>query len=360
VRVQPAADLDVIVEVHGKGVGTAAKPLRSDRGPAGILEGLPDVPVVAGERYVVVVSRFVKAAKKPKGKKGKKGPPDAGVGSAPTAPPPTYQLTVAPVEAREDLEREPNEDVAAPRTVLLGDAVEGWIGWTGDVDVWAPSTAGFTATQVLDLGLESVEGVALAAQVLVDGQDVVQRRGGKGEGVAVRGLVVASGQRLALRVLGTGSNPELAYRLTARSREVTVEEEREPNDAEEGASTLPLTPDAESGAARGFLDGGDVDLWRVGAGDPTVLEIRFTPPPGVDGVLRVLAPGGRELARADEGRAGAVERLRDLPLGRGADLVVEVTGKGPADVAEGYSLAWSSYPGAPPPPAPSEPEPSDE
>jgi hypothetical protein len=347
-RLEPDAALDATLELAGEGDKVVA---RSDRGPAGTVEGLPNVPVVRGKRYVVSVSRFVKKAPVRKGSskagKGKGGEAAADGAAQPALGYKLYAELVTPSEA---MEREPNDEPGKAREVLLGDEAEGYLGWPKDVDVWTLSTAGFTADYALDVAIDGVEGVALTAELVARGEVLATRKGGKGEGVLIRGVLPGGVASLTLRLSGSGANPEAAYRLRTQSRSLAEGEERELNDTERQAMA------AEQGSVRGFLDGGDLDLYRFSAAEAVVLSVWVSPPGAIDVVLRALAPGGKELGKADGGKAGARERLDELALRPGRDVVIEVSGKGPSDLADGYTLSWSYFPGEPAPPDPRQPE----
>ncbi len=92
---------DLVLELYD---GDGKPVARSDRGPAGTLEALPDIPLAQGAAYYASVSQFVKKGKKKK----KAAPADAGPAAGPS-----YQLTIEPVRPGADEEQEPNEDAEA-------------------------------------------------------------------------------------------------------------------------------------------------------------------------------------------------------------------------------------------------------
>jgi hypothetical protein len=336
--------------------------LHSDRGPAGVLEALPNAALTGGATYFVSVSAFVKKDKK-KPKKGDKTPAAA---AGATASLQTYQLTVEPVTPATESEVEPNDLADGAREVLLADEVNGYLGWTKDVDHWKLSLDGFTGGFALDVEATAVDGVPLVLDVVApDGHVVASRRSEKGRGVHVRGLLPESGARYWLaRLSGGRSNPEEGYRLRPTSRAIGEGEEAEPNDVEDRALLIGPVGDGTEGQRRGFLDGGDVDFYRIeGASEPMALALTLEPPSSVDVQLRVLRPGGAELTRADGGKAGQREEA-DALLGGGAVLFVVVSGTALGDEADPYVLTWRTRADltAPPtpPPGAQQPAPTDE
>jgi hypothetical protein len=339
-RVEPSEALDAIVEVVAPGL----PPRRSDARPPGGVEGVPDLPIAKGRRYVVTVTRFSKKTKKPK------------AGGVPAGY--AYRLIAELVTPAPEAEREPNDTTDLARGLALGVEATGYLGWAKDVDVWRFAADG-VADRALDLSIGGLDGVALSAEVIAGPTTLIARKGKKGEGLELRGLVVATPGTLALRLQGGGSNPTDAYRVRVEQRALGPLDEREPNDLEATATPIALAPGAERGEARGFVDGAAGDVFRFGALEPIALSLELVPPAAADVVLRVGGRGGMELARADGGKRGAAERLGPFEVRPGADLFVEVTGDAPGDLAEPYALRWSWTPGSPPPDPALEPAPTE-
>jgi hypothetical protein len=330
----PPADqggVDLVLQLHDADGKLLA---HSDRGPAGITEGLPNAALAAGVAHYLSVSQFVKkSAKKKKGAAA----PDAVAGS--------YRLTVERVEPGPADEAEPNDAPDGAREVLLGDEVSGYIGWNKDRDHWTLSLAGFSGGYVLDLALDGVDGVALTAEILAtDGRVIASRKGEVGRGVLIRGLLPEVGARHWLaRISGSRSNPLEPYRLRPTARELAEGEEAEPNDDEAHAIVVGPLGDGAEGERRGFLDGGDVDFYRFEGGrEPLTLNLSVEPPSGVDVVVRVMRPGGAEVARADGGKAGVREELDALAIPGGGALVIAIDGKALGDEPDPYVLRWST------------------
>ena len=164
----PGADeggVDLVLELHDADGKVIAK---SDRGPAGVVEGFPNAPLAAGAAHYLSVSRFVKKAARKKGK--------AAAGEADT-PPGSYRLAVDTVEPAAGHESEPNDTADGAREVLLADEATGYVGWSKDRDHWILNLAGFSGGYALDVSLDGVEGVALTAEVVAtDGRVIAARK----------------------------------------------------------------------------------------------------------------------------------------------------------------------------------------
>jgi hypothetical protein len=367
--IEPGPARPVLVKLVGPGAGEGGvdlvlslhdgdgKPIaKSDRGPAGTVEGLSGAPLAAGARHYLSVSQFVK--------KGKKKPKKGAAVADPPATPGSYRLTVELLAPGPGEELEPNDDAGAAREVLLSDEVSGHIGWSKDVDHWKLSLAGFSGGYVLDLAVDGVEGVDLVVDLLApDGRSIASRKGARGRGVLVRGFLPEVGARHWLaRVSGARSNPEEAYRLRTIARELEQGYEAEPNDDEKQAIVVGPLGEGEDGERRGYLDAGDVDVYRFeGAREPLTLSVSLVPPSGVDLVVRVLRPGGKEVAKADGGKAGVTEVLDAIRLPGGEALLVAVSGTSVGDEVDPYVLRWASRVdlGAPMRDPHREPDPSD-
>ena len=315
------------------------KPLaQSDRGPAGTLEALPNIGLAQGAVHFVSVSSF---AKKEKRKKAKE-PAPAADGKPPT--PGSYQLTAEIFRPAASDEAEPNDDPAGAREVLLDEEMTGYAGWSKDRDHWKLSLAGFRGGYVLDLTVEGVEGVGLTAELLGEGgKPVVTRRSDKGRALRVRGLLPDAGARhWLLRLSGSRSNPELPYKLKTTARELAEGEEAEPNDDAARAITIGPLGDGQQGERRGYLDGGDLDAYKLeGVREPLSLTLSVEPASGVDVSLRVLS-GAREVVKADTGKAGAREEVDVVRLPAGESLIVMIGGTALGDEPDPYVLRWST------------------
>ena len=262
-----------------------------------------------------------------------------------------------------------DDDVKTAGQALLSEEKTGFLGWSKDVDLWKLSLDGFGGGFALDLSLSSVDGAALSVDVLApDGRVLAARKGQKDRALMIRGLLPEHGAPFYLaRVSGSRSNPELAYRLRPSSRALGEADEAEPNDDAERAVAAGALGDGATGERRGYLDGGDIDVYKFEAGREALgLTVSVDAPATTDVVLRVLGPGGAELASADAGKAGQREEIAGLAVGRGEVRFVAVTGSALGDEVDPYVLRWSTsvnlggQGGAPIDSPPSDEPPSDE
>ena len=322
---------DLILDVYDEDGNSVA---RSDRGPAGVLEGVPNWAVPEGKPLFISISEFVKKAKRGKDK-----------APAGEPVPRSYRLTVQTIEPGPAEEIEPNDDAAGAREVLLADEVMGYLGWSKDVDLWKLSLAGFSAAFALDVEVEGTEGVALTLELLAqDGSVIATRKGQKDRGLRMRGFVPAPGTAHWLaRLSGSRSNPTQPYRLVTRSRSLEEGDEVEPNDDREHAIVLGPAGDGSEGEARGFLGAGDVDVYKIEAGrEPMTVDLVLDGPGGVDVKLRALDASGAERMVSAAGTAGQREELRRVPLAPGAVVFVEVSGQAVGDEVDPYRLRWTT------------------
>ena len=303
VAVSGVDGVDLALEIADASGTVVAK---SDRGPAATGEGVPNLGVIAGD-YFVTVKEFVKPAKPPK--KKKKGAPDAAPAGR-TGPSPAYEVTARLTKPADATEREPDDDPGAANDIFPGDTVTGYVGWTGDVDVWKLSLEALTTKNAFDVEVTGVDGVALTVEIGdAAGAPLQTRKGAKGLTVALRSVV----PRLAegsppfhfLKIAGDRSNPEASYTLTVRGRLLEPDEELEPNDKRDSAQ--PLTGDR--GTIRAAYAAGDVDCFAVEPGTTgRQLELTVVAPDGVDTVIEVATPAG-VLAKTDLAEAGADEKV---------------------------------------------------
>ena len=341
----PAADgggVDLVLTLYD----ADGKPIaQSDRGPAGALEALPNFGLAQGAVHYLSVSSFAKKEKRKKAKEAKEAakPTEPAAGDKPPAPG-SYQLTAEVFRPAASEEVEPNDDPAGAREVLLDEEMSGYAGWGKDRDHWKLSLAGFRGGYVLDLAVEGVEGVGLVADLVdADGKPLGTRKSDKGRGLRVRALLPPAGARHWLvRLSGSRSNPEFPYKLKTSARELADGDEAEPNDDPARAITIGPLGDGQQGERRGFLDGGDVDAYKLeGVREPLSLTLSVDPPAGVDVSLRVLS-GSREIVKADTGKVGAREEVDVVRLPAGESLVVLVGGTALGDEPDPYVLRWST------------------
>ncbi len=334
VQISAVQGVDVVLELRSAASEVLAK---SDRGGAGVLEGLAGFPVDVGS-YEVVVRAFVKPPKK-----AKKAKPGAAPASAEGFPSEAYELTVAMAEPSPDLE--PNFDAGTASELTLGEPATGRIGWSGDVDVWKIGTEVLAGSDALDLALTGVEGLALQLELRDGlGRPIASRKGGKGQALAVRGWSLGEEPSmppfLFVVVSADRSHPAQGYQLSATVRVREASDERESNDTPERAQPLP-----EEGAPQSAtLELGDVDCFAVPAA-ATRRRIEVVVDPG-DAAMNPMAEvlvGTRVIASADAA-AGAADRvIAEVPAGAAA--VVRVRGAAKAGPPGPYRVSWTEAPG---------------
>jgi hypothetical protein len=327
VSVDEVDGIDVIVELAdaaGKVLVTA------DRGPARTTEGIPNYPVAKGEPVVVVIKELERKSRRGKKAKSKKG----AEGDEPARPP--YRVEVRMLEgAPDDLEREPNSEVAAARTVLLGDRPSGYLGWNKDVDLWKLSLQGFGANNLVDLSIEGIDGVTLELELSdAEGKTVLERSGARSGALYVRGLKVPETPFLIARLSGKRSHESQRYRLHFATRHRDEGAEVEPNDS--GKQATELTGEA-SGTATGHISGEDVDFFTIEPVDePVTLTVEVEGPAGIKMSLEAWA-GGKSLGT--ETGVGKAE-LFGLSLAAGQRVRFKVSASGVSGDPAAYVVTW--------------------
>ena len=313
----PGSDgVDLVVELADQAGTVIAK---SDRGGVRVREGVPNAGVTPGRYLVVVKAKKLPAPKKPA--KGK-APPDA----APAKSAPVYELTAKLVPAAPGAEREPDDDRGTALDLVVGDTATGYVGWTGDADVWKLSVETLSEKNALDVDVSAVEGIALSVEI-ADGIGTVlaSRKAPRGAPLAIRGLVPVVAQGAPpfhyLTVRADKSNPETAYQLRATAKVPGPDAELEPNDAPEKAMPVP----ADRTVVHGVWTPGDVDYFSVAA-DPAArtIEVTVDTPPDTDLSLELLV-GGKSVAKSEKPGKGAEERAT-ASVPAGAALVIRVRG----------------------------------
>jgi len=292
-------DADLTVDIED-GSGTIIA--KSDRGGARTREGVPNLGVQPG-RYTAIVRKKPPPAKKtPKGKKG--APPPA----TPSAPI-SYEITATLATPAANIEREPDDDRGTANDLIVGDTVQGFIGWTGDVDLWKLSVETLSAKNSIDIEVGGVEGVALTLE-LADGvgQALLVRKVPKSSPLLVKNVlpVVPSGAPPFhyLTIKGDKSNPETHYTLRVKPNPVEPDQEAEPNDTPEKAMAFP----ADRKGVQGNWTAGDSDCYEIAADvNPRTFEIELDPQE-VDLAMDLLVDG-KLLAKSELPGKGTKEKL---------------------------------------------------
>lgn len=346
-------EADLTLAVHDASGTVLAK---SDRGPAGTLEGLPGFGVEAGSNYQLVVGEFVGRKLRKAG--GRKGPSGA------------YQLAWRIEEdAESGFEREPNEEATGASEILIGEERRGFVGWGGDQDLWRLPITGFgevvansddgaaSSKEALHIVVTGIPGVATRLALLgPSGEVMVERSAGKGEELAVRNLLPDVGaDSYTIRIGGKSSNPEESYMLRVDTAEIGPGTEEEPNDSQATATPLGGS-DSTLLIARGEITNGDTDYFQLAPVTyDRILELRLSGAAGADLDISVVAESGAILAEGLTVGSGVGEALSQVPVGQGLSPLLKVhakTVKGPA----AYELSLSLIRGtAVPVPAPTDP-----
>ncbi|MGE0868245.1 MAG: hypothetical protein AB7P03_06780 [Kofleriaceae bacterium] len=330
--------MDLALELFDQAQTLIAK---SDRGAVRAREGLPNVGVSRGKYFAVV------RAKKPppattKGGRKRKPPVDAAV--APVAP---YEITARLSSHVAGTEREPDDDRGTANDLIPGDAVGGFVGWTGDVDVWKLSVETLSSTNALDVEVSGVEHVALVLE-LVDGigRTLATRKVPRGAPAIVRGIVpvVPAGAPPFhyLTIRGDRSNPETPYQLRVTAKPLALDAEVEPNDSVEKAMVVP----ADRTVVAGNWSAGDVDCFALPR-DPAVRTVDATieTPAKID-LSAELWVDGTSVAKADRPSKGGSERVT-APVPAGAQPVLCVRAADGAGEG-GYEVKFQDGPAGPP------------
>ncbi len=302
VQVGAASGADLTLEIEDAAGATLAK---SDRGAANVAEGVPNLGVTPG-RYLAIVRK--KPAPVKKGGRGRRGapPPEPAPGSGPA-----YEVTAQIAPFGKNAEREPDDDRGTANDLIVGDTVTGYVGWTGDADVWKLSTEALTAKNVLDLELGPIEGIALSVEIADGiGQTLVSRKAPRGAALVVRGLLPVVTQGAPpfhyVTVRGDRSNPEAAYQLRVTGQPIGTDPELEPNDTPERAMPVPADRTVISDAS---WTPGDIDCYAIPP-DPNArtLDVSIDTPAESD--LRAeLLVNGKAVATADQKGKGVAEKI---------------------------------------------------
>jgi hypothetical protein len=290
---------DLILELADPSGTSLAK---SDRGGVRVKEGIPNAGVTPG-RYDLIVRQAPKPKKKSKSKSKK--------GAAETPPPaPVYELVVQMIEPGPGAEREPDDDRGTANDLIVGDNATGYVGWSGDHDVWKLSVEALSEKNALDIEVSAIEGISLELEVSdAIGQLLATRKAPRGAPLVVRGLlpVVKEGASPFhyVTVKADKSNPETPYTLHAQAHVIGTDEELEPNDLVEKPAQMP--PDRT--IVHATWTPGDVDCFALApvATEQTV-DVSVDTPAELNLDVELLVDG-KSVAIANKAGKGAVEKL---------------------------------------------------
>ncbi len=327
--------VDLILEIEDVGGTVLAK---SDRGGVRIKEGVPNLGVSPGTYRAVVKMKKAPPPKATKPKKGQK-PIDAGIEVVPA---PVYEISARMAPPAANAEREPDDDRGTAQDLIVGDAVTGFIGWSGDADVWKLSVETLSEKNAIDIEVGAVEGVALSIDVSDGiGNPLVTRKGPRGQPLVVRGIVpiVPDGAPPFhyVTIRADKSNPETPYQLRVVAKIPQPDAEIEPNDAPEKAMPVPT----DRTVVHGVWTPGDVDCFAIGT-DAAARTVDITVDvPSESDLDAELFVDGKSVAKGDKKGKGVVEKLvGQVPANARAVIRVKGTdasGEGSYDVqiAEG-------------------------
>jgi len=309
--------LDPVLEIEDAS-GTVIA--RSDRSGARIREGVPNLGVTPGRYTAVVTARKPPPPPAPKKKPARRPPPEP---AKPVGGP--YEITASMVAPAAGVEHEPDDDRGEANDLLAGDSGSGFLGWSGDADVWKIPVEALSGKDALDLELSAVEGVALTLEIADGiGQPIVTRKGARGAPLVVRGFVPVVPQGAPpfyyLTVRGDRSNPETAYQVRVTAKLLAPDREVEPNDTPETATMM-----SDRKSLRAHWSTGDVDCFAVPPADTArTFDVSIDTPRALDLAIDLLIDG-KLMEKVDHPGKGAAEKLV-MTVPPGAHAVVRVRG----------------------------------
>lgn len=338
VEVSGINGVDLVLEIEDVGGTVLAK---SDRGGARIKEGVPNLGVSAGT-YRAVVKAKKAPPPKTKPKKGAK-PVDAAIEVVPA---PIYEITARMAAPGPNAEREPNDDRGTAQDLIVGDGVTGFVGWSGDADVWKLSVETLSEKNAIDIEVGAVEGVALAIEVSDGvGNSLVTRKGPRGAPLVVRGVVPILPDGAPpfhyVTIKGDKSNPETPYQLKVTAKLPQPDAEVEPNDIPEKAMPVP----SDRTVVHGGWTPGDIDYFAIPTSEESrTVDVTIDVPPESDLAAELLVDG-KSVAKSEKPGKGIAEKVSGQ-VPPNAHAVIRV--KGTDASGEGaYDVQIAEGPGAP-------------
>ena len=339
VMVDSHAALDAVLEIAD---GSGAVIARSERGGARVREGVPNLGVAAG-RYTAIVTAKKPPPPPPPKKRGDKARHPAPEPARPSGGP--YEITATLVAPAAGFEHEPDDDRGEANDLIIGDAGSGYLGWSGDADVWKISLEALSAKNALDIELSAVDGVAPTLEISDGvGKPIATRKGTRGAPLVVRGFVPVLPPSAPpfhyLTVRGDRSNPETPYQIRATAKLIAPDAEIEPNDTPETAMAMP----ADRKLLHAQWSTGDVDCFAVAPEDTArTLDVSIDMPSELDLAFDVLIDG-KLMSKVDHPGKGAAEKLV-VAVPAGARAVVRVHSEVAGDGA--YDLVINEIAAAP-------------
>lgn len=304
---------------------------KSDRGGARTKEGIPNAGLTPGN-YALVVKQYKKKPARTRKGKAAKPEPDAG-------PAPVYELTAQLVDVPKGMEREPDDDRGTANDLIVGDAVSGYIGWSGDHDVWKLFVETLSENNLLDVHVSAIEGSALEVEISDGiGRPLATRKAPRGQPLVIRALApkVPPGAPPFhyLTVRADKSNPETPYTLQATARLVELDEEIEPNDLVDRPYMVP----SDRTVVNATWSPGDVDCFGIApAGTARQLDVTLETPAEIDLDIELLVDG-QVVAVSNKGGKGVAEKLTGI-VPANARPVLRVKNPGGPQVEAKYSVS---------------------
>jgi hypothetical protein len=308
---------------------------KSSRGMTRVKEGIPNYGVLPGRYFAVVRALARKKAKPPR---GRRVAPDA-----PAAAVAVYELGVKMVDVQAGFEQETNDDRGTANDVLLTQPVGGFVGWTGDQDMWKLSVETLSTKNAIDVEVSAVEGIALEVSVLdALGVPLVDRKAPRGAALAVRGLVPvvpAGGSPFHyISVRGTGSNPETAYQLRVAAHVLGPDSEVEPDDSPDKPYAIP--PDRT--VVHASWTPGDVDCFAVAPPSDQIPISATVDQQGALDLSMEMFVDGKSVGRMEHGKGGPPHVGSVVPAG--SRVVFCVRGSSSATAEGTYDLLVRDQP----------------
>jgi hypothetical protein len=265
---------------------------------------------------------------------------------APAAPV-SYEVTATLGAVAANTEREPDDDRGTANDLIVGDSVQGFVGWTGDTDLWKLSVETLSAKNSIDIEVGAVEGVALTLE-LADGvgTPLLVRKVPKSSPVVVKHVmpVVPSGAPPFhyLSIKGDKSNPETHYTLRVKANPVEPDQEAEPNDTPEKAMAFPT----DRKGVQGNWTAGDVDCYAIAADvAPRTFDIELDPNE-VDLAMDLLVDG-KVIAKSEVKGKGTKEKVSGA-VPPNAKAVIRIRAAADAMGEGGYELTVREGAASPP------------
>lgn len=335
--------MDLALEVLDAGGASLAK---SDRGGVKVREGVPNLGVTPGRYTLVVRAKKPPAAKPVKPAKGKKAAAPPPTSSAAPVATPVYEITAKVAAPAANAEREPDDDRGTANDLIAGDTASGFIGWSGDADVWKLSVEALSAKNVIDVEVSAIDGVALSLE-LADGigHPLLVRKAPRGTALVVRGLapMVPTGAPPYhyLTIKGDRSNHETAYQLRVSEKVPATDGEIEPDDTPDRAMAWP----SERTVIHATWAPGDVDCFQLPVDQAArTIEITIDPPGDADLSAEVQIDG-KAVGKGERPGKGAQEKI-SVPVPAGVSAILRIRGTDTS--AEGaYEITIADGPAAP-------------